>query len=183
MTKTLSVLVPITRHVLFVAKVWISLLSEGCRLYTIALVHDGIRIDFYSRRNAWILLRVIILLGLIHHLLVKRLRRNLILILVVHMLLIVVIIRSLSLSWPHMILSSGKWRVLKHRVTFIPKVLDFLRYGTLYWMMLVFTWNVLGIFDVDFGLTLYVGHLPVDPLFLVWSWQLMLVLLWLFLCR
>jgi hypothetical protein len=101
------------------------------------------------------------------------------------MLLIVIIIGPLSLSWSHVVLSFGLMRVLKHRITFIPKVLYFLGYGALLQrMVLVFTWGVLEILDVDFCLVgLYVGHqLPIDFLgVFARTWRLILILR--FLCR
>ena len=172
--------------VLFIAEIWISLLCEGCRLYTVSLLHDGIRINFYPRRNSLgsighhLLLCVIFRLRILH-LLIKRLWRSLRLIIMVkNMLSIVVVIRSLCLSWSHMVFSFLLMCIFKHRITFIPKVLYFLGYGALFHrMVLVFTWNVLGIFYIDSCLSFHVGHLlPICSLFLARPWRLILILLW-----
>lgn len=171
--------------ILFVAEIRISLLCEGCRLYTVALLHDGIRINFYPRRNSLgpighhLLLCVVFWLRILH-LLIKRLWRNLrLIILIKDMLLVVVVIRSLRLSWSHMVISFLLMCVFKHRITLIPKVLYFLRYGALFHrMVLVFTCNVLGIFYIDFCLGFHVGHLPICSLFLARPWRLILILLW-----
>lgn len=191
MAKALSVLVPFSRHhwlkgisILFIAEIWISLLCEGCRLYTVSLLHDGIRINFNSRRNSLglHLLCFVVRMGLIH-LLIKRLWRSLILNLIINgMLLVVIVIGSLCLSWPHMVFSFGLMCIFKHRITLIPKVLYFLRYGALFHrMVLVFTLDVLWIFNIDFCLVLYVGHLPINPLIFARPWRLILILR--FLCR